>query len=131
MESAFSNPLDKQNFANNDYLQENLLLKNIQKSTDLKDNVINSVLEVKQYDESCEDFSKIEKVIVLNYCKKKLILFLMINVFTAFLINLLIIWYPELKFYFIYTEADIKDGKFIAIYGLGKNNIFTSQNLLN
>jgi hypothetical protein len=124
LEPAFANPLNKQDIAHNEDKKECLLIKNTEKNLNSKDNLIISVFEVKEYDENCEDFSKIEKVILLNYSKPKLILFFMINILTAFFINLLVIWYPELRFYFIYSEAGVNEGDFVAIYGLGKNNIF-------
>lgn len=120
MESAFANPLEKQDIAQNDDKKEFLLVKNIEKNPIIEMNIPKSVFEVKEYDESCEDFSKIEKVIILKYSIPKLILFLLINFFTAFIINLIVIWYPELQFYFIYSEADINEGEFAAIYGSGK-----------
>jgi len=42
------------------------------------------------------------------------------NLITAFLINLFIVWYPRLKMVFIYSKTTIKNGKFVGIYGLGK-----------
>lgn len=124
MESAFANTLKKQEQAQNDDKKECLLVKSTEKNKNTQEKIINSVLEVKEYDQSCEDFSKIEKIIIINYSKPKLILFALINFFTAFIINLIVIWYPELQFYFIYSEADVNEGEFVAIYGSGMNNIF-------
>ncbi len=124
MESAFANTLKKQDQTQNDDLKECLLVKNRDNNLNREEKIIKSVLEVKEYDESCEDFSKIEKVIILNYSTQKLIIFLIINFFTAFLINLIVIWYPELQFYFIYSEADVNEGDFVAIYGSGKITFF-------
>ncbi len=84
-----------------------------------------SFYTVNEYDESCEDFSKIEKVIILDYSKPKLILFCLINLITVFLFSLIIVWYPELKLYFIYSKVSFKEGKFVGIFGSGKINIFS------
>jgi len=124
LESGFANTFKTQDILQNDDKKECLLVKNIEKKPNIQQNNLNNVFEVKEYDESCEDFSKIEKVIVVNYSKPKLILFLLVNFLTAFTINLFVIWYPKMKFYFIYSEADINEGEFVAIYGSGNITFF-------
>jgi len=83
------------------------------------------LFKINEYDESCEEFSKIEKVIILKYSKSKLILFAFLNIFTAFLINLILVWYPHLKLYLIFSNANVNEGQFVGIYGSGKINIFS------
>lgn len=78
-----------------------------------------SVFYVNDYDESCEEFSKIEKLEIINYSPMKIILFLLLNLLTAFLINLFIVWYPKLKMVFIYSKTSMNKGKFVGIYGIG------------
>lgn len=82
---------------------------------------------INEYDESCEEFSRIEKVYILNYSKPKLILFALFNIITVFLINLFIVWYPKLKLYFIYSKVQVKDGQFVGIFGSGKLTFFLSN----
>ncbi len=82
-----------------------------------------SVFNVKEYDESCEEYSKIEKILILNYSIPKLILFVFLNIITAFLINFLIIWYPKLKLFFYYSIVEVSKGRFVGIYALGNINM--------
>lgn len=47
-------------------------------------------------------------------------LLVILNILTVFIIDLLIVWYPKLKLYLIYSEASLKNGKYVGIYGTDK-----------
>ena len=75
---------------------------------------------VEDYDEVCEEFSKIQEIISIRYSKPKIILFCFLNLFTAFLISLVIVWFPKLKILFLYNQCSIYEAKFVGIFGTGK-----------
>jgi hypothetical protein len=67
----------------------------------------------------CEEIAKIEKLIPLRYSMPKLTLLVLFNIITAFIIDLLIVWFPSLKLLLIYSQCSIEEAEFIAIYGRG------------
>ena len=83
-----------------------------------------SEFRVENYDDLCEDFSKIKKIICLKYSYAKITALIFFNLLTAFLINLFIVWFPSLKLNFIYSKCPQREATFVGIYGLGKNNKF-------
>lgn len=117
--------------ASNESLKQPLLHNNINnKQILIKTSIysqIKSTFIIAQYDEMCEDFSKIEKIICLKYDYFKIAFFLLINCFTFFFINLLLLWYPILKIRFIYSVCSLKDASFIGIFG--SDNQFYVENL--
>lgn len=76
--------------------------------------------EIAQYDEMCEDFSKIDKVICLHIDKVKLFFYVILNIFTLFSINLLVKWFPSLNLKLIYSKCQLKIASHIGIYGSDK-----------
>jgi cation-transporting ATPase 13A2 len=72
---------------------------------------------IAQYDEVCEDFSKIDKLECLEYDRFKIALFIFLNIITIFSISLLVIWYPKLKLYFFYSIAPLNRASLIGVYG--------------
>ncbi len=82
-------------------------------------NLLFSEFRVEDYDELCEDFSKIDKVVCLKYSYFKIFCFCLLNLLTAFIINLFIVWYPFLKLNFVYSSCSLKDAKFVGVYGRG------------
>lgn len=101
--------------ANENNKNESLIVNNINPDT----SKINNSLYINEYDECCEEFSKIEKIQFIKYSPIKIVFFVIMNFFTAFLINLLIIWYPKLKMVFLYSQTNCKNAKFVQIYGKG------------
>jgi hypothetical protein len=79
-----------------------------------------SEFRVENYDDLCEYFSKIEKVICLRNSVPKILLLILLNFFTAFIINLFIVWCPSLKLMFIYSKCSQQEAKFVGIHGSGK-----------
>ncbi len=68
----------------------------------------------------CEDFSKIDKIVSINYSTIKISFFVLLNILTAFIINLVIVWYPKLKLIFLYSESPLSKAKYVGIFGAGK-----------
>lgn len=128
MESAFENSLKNQINLKIDEKKEFLLERNEINSSPKRKEYLFSFYRssycIKDYDDSCEDHSKIEKAIILDYSILKLVLFSLLNIITCFSINLLVVWYPQFKLYFFYKKTNINDGKFVGVYGLGKNEHF-------
>lgn len=74
---------------------------------------------VEEYDDMCEEISKIEKLIPLKYDKMRLAILVILNILSVFIINLFIVWFPSLKLLFIYSICSIEEAEFIAVYGRG------------
>jgi hypothetical protein len=81
--------------------------------------LIYSEFKVQDYDEMCEEFSKIEKIVPLQYSVIKIIFFGFLNIITAFFITLFLVWFPKLQSYFLYETCKLKNAKFVGIYGTG------------
>ena len=81
---------------------------------------------VTEYDEMCEDHSRIESVLPLSYSWWKISLLIFLNLITAFIIDLVIVWFPSLKLIFIYSHVPLSKAKFLAVYGTDK-----SLNIIN
>ena len=79
-----------------------------------------SIFRVEEYDETCEEFSKIEKLVSLDYSTFKIVLFVFLNLLTVGLINLFLLWYPTSKLIFLYSNVPLSKAKFVGIYGNGK-----------
>ena len=72
---------------------------------------------VDNYDEMCEEHTKIIKVQSLSYSQIGIFFLIILSILTCFLIDLLLIWFPKLKLYLIYKKVILKDAQFIVIYG--------------
>jgi hypothetical protein len=84
-------------------------------------NFLSSEFRVEDYDDLCEDFSKIDKVVCLKYSCFKIFCLSLLNLLTVFIINLFIVWYPSLKLSLIYSTCSLKEAKFVGVYGRGKS----------
>ena len=95
--------------------EEELLGKNTINKLNLvkKDNVY----RVSSYDPMCEEHAQIEKIIPVTYSYLKLFIFIFLCVITGSIFVFFIIWFPKLKFYFIYSIVPIDQAKKVAIYG--------------
>ena len=80
--------------------------------------------EINDYDEICDDISKIEMIVCLDYNKFKIFILILLNLMTAFIINLFLVWFPKLQLYLLYSKVKLQDARFIGVYGKG-NIIFT------
>ena len=95
--------------------EEELLGKNTINTINLKKRP-NEYL-VSYYDPMCEDHAQIEKVIPVTYSCFKIFLFILLSLITGSLLIFFVIWFPKLKFYFIYSIVPIDQAKFVAVWG--------------
>ena len=95
--------------------EEELLGKNTINTINLKKRP-NEYL-VSYYDPMCEDHAQIEKVIPVTYSCFKIFLFVLLSLITGSLLIFFVIWFPKLKFYFIYSIVPIDQAKFVAVWG--------------
>ena len=72
---------------------------------------------VSSYDPMCEDHAQIERVIPITYSCFKLFLFVLLSIITGTIFIFFIIWFPKLKFYFMYSIVPIEQAKKVAIFG--------------
>ena len=72
---------------------------------------------VTSYDPMCEDHAQIERVIPIAYSCFKLFIFIILTIITLGIFILVVIWFPKLQFYFIYSIVPIDQAKKVAIYG--------------
>ena len=72
---------------------------------------------VSYYDPMCEDHAQIERVIPVAYSCFKIFLFILLSLITGTLLIFFVIWFPKLKFYFIYSIVPIDQAKFVAVWG--------------
>ena len=72
---------------------------------------------VSYYDPMCEDHAQIERVIPVKYNCCKMFLFILLSIITGSLFIFFIIWFPKLKFYFMYSIVPIDQARKVAIYG--------------
>ncbi len=68
----------------------------------------------------CTDLLKTETIKTIKFSTCKILLYILLNLITAFLINLFIYWFPKLKLIFLYSECRVTEAKYVAIYGTGK-----------
>ena len=72
---------------------------------------------VSYYDPMCEDHFQIERVFPIKYNYLKLFILFVLSILTGTLINLIIMWFPQLKFYLMYSIVPIEKANKIAVYG--------------
>ncbi len=89
----------------------NLNLRNIQLDINQKEFII------AQYDEMCEDFSKIDKIVCLRLSKIKIVFYILLNILTLCIINLFLLWFPSLRLIFLYSKCKLSEAKYVGIYG--------------
>ena len=82
---------------------------------------------ISQYDDMCEDYAKIEKIIPVKTNYPLFILFIILNIFTLGIFGLSFTWFPSLKLIFIYKGCSLSEGRYIAVFG--KNDEITIKKL--
>ena len=80
---------------------------------------------MQEYDLSCDDFSKIEKIQSLQRNSCKLFFFIVLSVLTLGLANLFMVWFPKLKLFFIYSLCDVEKATYFGIFGQDKKFYIT------
>ena len=112
-----SNRINVQKTKNNLFNKENENIK-IKKKKSIPDIKLkeNEIL-VTNFDERCEDYSRIEKIIPLQKNNIKFSIFIFLNIITVGILYLVTIWFPKLNLYLIYSKTTIENADFIGIYG--------------
>ena len=72
--------------------------------------------EILKYDESCEEHNQISYILPLVRTTPKLILFIILNIFTVGIINLFVAWFPKLILYIYYSVTDLKTATNFGIF---------------
>ena len=71
---------------------------------------------VDEYDIYCESRFKIKEIITLKYSSLKKFIYILLNIFTLGIINIIIYYYPYLKLYLLFVEVEIQDSAYVGIY---------------
>ena len=83
---------------------------------------------VSSYDPMCEDHAQIERIIPVTFSYFKIFLFVLLSIMTGSIFIFFVIWFPKLKFYFIYSVVPIEQAKKVAIYGTDEELYFIPLN---
>ena len=95
--------------------QQPLLSNKVNVKSFLK-NQINSKFLVDEYDIYCESKFKIKQLLTLKKSLIKKFLFILLNIITLGLINIIIYYFPYLKLYLLYKEDNIEKCSYVGIY---------------
>ena len=95
--------------------EEDLLGKNDIKNIKLRNSP--NEYRVSSYDPMCEDHAQIERIIPVTYSCFKLFIFVLLCILTGSLALFFVIWFPKLKFIFIYSVVPIDQAKIVAVWG--------------
>ena len=117
---------------------ENLKDNKIENSESLLDNNKNNSkcstkneFIVKDYDDSCEEFSKIEKILSLRTNSLKYSLFILCSIITVGMVNLIVAWFPILKKYLIYSSCEVEKASHFGIFSVNHQfNIIKALDLI-
>ena len=74
-------------------------------------------LFVRNHSNKCENHLQIKKIIPIKKNILKYIFYIFLNIITIGIINLVLIWFPNLNLYLYYSETIIEDAEFFAIFG--------------
>ena len=111
---------DEGEINNNDNDTETLLLKQpllLNKTNSFhSSNLNNEKIYVDGYDIYCDSKYKIKEIITLKISPTKKCLFIILNIITLGIINLIINYYPHLKLYLLYNKVEIDKSSYIGIY---------------
>ena len=78
--------------------------------------ITNNEYYVSSYDNKCEEHLKIQKLIPLIKNNLKYFLYIFLNIFTFFLINILIERYPTILLYIYYSKTTLEKATHLGIY---------------
>ena len=77
----------------------------------------NNVYFVSKYSPKSEEYTHIKKIIPLKITLMNKVLFTILNIITCGIINLIMKWFPSVKFYIRYNTANLLDASHLGIYG--------------
>ena len=72
--------------------------------------------EILNYNENCEEHNQISYILPLVRTTPKLILFIILNIFTVGIINLFVAWFPKLILYIYYSVTDLQTSTHFGIF---------------
>ena len=72
--------------------------------------------EITKYNDNCEEHNQISYILPLERTTPKLILFIILNIFTIGSINLFAIWFPKMKLYIYFSVTDLKSATHFGIF---------------
>ena len=81
-----------------------------------KKKIINQEYYISSYDAKCEEHLKIQKLIPLVKNNAKYCIYIILNIISFFLINILIQWYPTLLLYIYYSKSTLEKATHVGIY---------------
>lgn len=76
---------------------------------------------VENYNPKCENHTKIDKIFYIEFSPFRIFLFILLNLVTAFIINLIAVWWPKLQYYLFYRVCSIENASKIMITNLEDN----------
>ena len=94
----------------------------IEKKDDEKKIITNNEYFVNSYDIRCEEHLKIQKLIPLEKNNLKYCIYILLNLITFFLINILIQWYPTILLYIYYSKTTLVKATHVGIYCSKEND---------
>ena len=86
---------------------------------------------VKDYDDSCEEFSKISKILSLRKNSFKYCIFIIFSIFTLGILNIIVSWFPILKTYLIYSVCELEKATHFGLLGGDKKFYITESINMN
>ena len=94
----------------------------IEKKDNEKKIITNNEYFVNSYDIRCEEHLKIQKLIPLEKNNLKYCIYILLNLITFFLINILIQWYPTILLYIYYSKTTLVKATHVGIYCSKEND---------
>ena len=71
---------------------------------------------INSYDEACEVSSQIDYLLFLTISPFKFVLFILINVITFGIINLINVWFPSTLLSVLYSNAEINQSSYVGVF---------------
>ena len=72
---------------------------------------------IRNHSPKCENHLQIKKIIPIRKDTCKYILYIILNIITIGIINLLLTWFPILYFYLYYTQTNLENAEVLAVFG--------------
>ena len=79
--------------------------------------------KILNYASNCEEHNQISFVTPLVRSTPKFILYIILNIFTADIINLFIAWFPKLILYIYYKTTSLEEGTHFAVFSKDEDEI--------
>ena len=112
-------------FDENKIVANKLILKNIkkeinkEKSNEIYRNYLSDgqkAYKVYKYADNCEEHNQVSFILPLKKSNPKFIIFIILNIFTAGIINLFIAWFPNLSLYLYYKVTEFENASHFGVF---------------